>query len=117
MSAEEIIRAELAAWARNDVDEMMSHFADDLILYIGPYPPVAGRNAIRKTMNAYFSRGTCVDLKIVNLAVDGDVVLVERDDYWIVNGQEKHWPVMGAYEVKGRKITAWREYFNPVAQS
>ncbi|MGK2866867.1 MAG: limonene-1,2-epoxide hydrolase family protein [Mycobacterium sp.] len=26
------------------------------------------------------------------------------------------WPVMGAYEVKGEKITAWREYFYPPKQ-
>ena len=30
VSAEQIVRAEMAAWGRNDVDEVMSHFADDL---------------------------------------------------------------------------------------
>lgn len=33
------------------------------------------------------------------------------------NGNEMHWPVMGAYEVKDQKITAWREYFTPVGTS
>jgi limonene-1,2-epoxide hydrolase len=117
VSAEEIVRAEMAAWSRNDVDEVMSHFSDDLTLYVGPYPPISGRDAIRKTMEAYFSRGTCVDLKILYLAVDNDVVLMERDDHWIVNGKDRHWPVMGAYEVKDRKITAWREYFTPIDTS
>ncbi len=42
---------------------------------------------------------------------------MERDDHWIVNGTEMHWPVMGAYEVNGQKITAWREYFTPVSVS
>jgi limonene-1,2-epoxide hydrolase len=55
--------------------------------------------------------------KSCTLAVDGDVVLMERDDHWIVNGKEMHWPVMGAYEVKDQKITAWREYFTPVRTS
>jgi limonene-1,2-epoxide hydrolase len=27
VSAEEIVRAEMAAWGRNDVDEVLSHFA------------------------------------------------------------------------------------------
>jgi limonene-1,2-epoxide hydrolase len=79
--------------------------------------PVSGRDAIRKTMEAYFSRDTCVDLKIHYLAVDGDVVLMERDDHWVVDGKEMHWPVMGAYEVKDRKITAWREYLTPTPSS
>jgi limonene-1,2-epoxide hydrolase len=88
MSAEEVVRAEMAAWGRNDVDEVMSHFAEDLTLYVGPYPPISGRDAIRKTMDAYFGRGKCVDLKILYLAVDGDVGLMERHDHWIVNGKE-----------------------------
>ena len=39
---------------------------------------------------------------------------MERDDHWIVNGKELHRPVMGAYEVKDRKITASREYFTAI---
>jgi limonene-1,2-epoxide hydrolase len=117
MSAEEIVRAEMAAWGRNDIDEVMSHFADDLVLYVGPHPPIAGHDAIRKTMEAYFGRGTCVDLKILYLAVDGNVVLMQRDDHWIVNGKGWHWNVMGAYEVREQKITAWREYFTPADMS
>lgn len=85
MSAEEIVRAEIAAWGRNDVDEVMSHFADDATFDIGPsYPQLAGRDAIQKIMKAFFARGTCVDLEIRHLAVDGNVVLMERTDHWIV---------------------------------
>ena len=58
-----------------------------------------------------------VAAEILHVAVDGDVVLMGRDDHWIVNGKDMHWPVMGAYEVKDRKITAWREYFTPVGTS
>jgi limonene-1,2-epoxide hydrolase len=116
MSAEEIVRAEMAAWGRNDVDEVMSHFAEGLTLYVGPYAPVSGRDAIRKTIEAYFSRGKCVDLEILYLAADG-VVLMERDDHWIVNGKKMDWRVMRAYEVKDQKITAWREYFTPATDS
>ena len=36
MSAEEIVRAEMAAWGRNDVDEVMSHLAEDAHFDIGP---------------------------------------------------------------------------------
>lgn len=114
MTAEEIVRAELAAWGNNDVDEVMSHFADDATFDIGPeWPTLSGRDAIHEMMKAFFSRGTCVDLEIRYLAVDGDVVLMERTDHWIVDGEQKSWPVMGAYEVRDGKITAWREYFYP----
>ena len=115
---EEIVRAEMAAWGRNDVDDVMSHFAEDAVFDTGPsYPVLAGRDTIRKTIEAYFSRGTCVDLEILYLAVDRDVVLMERDDHWIVNGKKMDTRVMGAYEVQDQKITAWREYFTPPANS
>jgi limonene-1,2-epoxide hydrolase len=105
----------MAAWEHRDVDEVMSYFAEDATYDIGPsYPTLSGRDAIRKTIEAYFSRGvTHVDFKIRHLAVDGNVVLMERLDHWIVNGKPIDTPVMGAYEVKDQKIAAWREYFIP----
>ncbi|MCV7113330.1 nuclear transport factor 2 family protein [Mycolicibacterium setense] len=114
MTAEEIVRAEIAAWGNNDVDEIMSHFAEDATFDIGPeWPKLAGREAIHEMMKVFFAGGTCVDLEIRYLAVDGDVVLMERSDHWLVDGKQMSWPVMGAYEVKDGKITAWREYFYP----
>lgn len=118
MTAEEIVRAEIAAWGRNDVDEVMSHFAQDAAFDIGPsYPRLKGRDAIHKMMKAFFDRGTCVDLEIRHLAVDGNVVMMERHDHWIVDGKQTSWPVMGAYQVQDGKITAWREYFYPPSES
>lgn len=117
MTAEHIVRAEIAAWARNDVEEVISHFADDATFDIGPdWPALSGRAAIHDMMKVFFAGGQCVDLKILYLAVDGDVVLMERRDHWIVDGKQMSWPVMGAYEVKDEKITAWREYFYPPKQ-
>ncbi len=118
MNPEDVVRAEMAAWGRNDVDEVMSHFAEDAVFDTGPsYPVLSGRDAIHKAIETYFSRGTCVDFEILHLAVDGDVVLMERFDHWIVNGKPIDTPVMGAYEVKNEKITAWREYFIPPENS
>ncbi|WP_085235459.1 limonene-1,2-epoxide hydrolase family protein [Mycobacterium conspicuum] len=118
MKPEEIVRAEMAAWGRNDVDEVMSHFAEGARFDIGPaYPKLTGRDAIGKLMKQFFGRGTCVELEIRHLAVDGNVVLMERRDHWILDGKDTGWPVMGAYEVRDEKITAWREYFYPPTES
>jgi limonene-1,2-epoxide hydrolase len=118
MNAETIVRAEMAAWGRNDVDEVMSHFAEDARFDIGPsYPKLWGRDAIGKIMKEFFGRGTCVELEIRHLAVDGNVVLMERHDHWILGGKNTSWTVMGAYEVHDEKITAWREYFYPPSEA
>jgi limonene-1,2-epoxide hydrolase len=114
MSIEQIVRAEMAAWGHNDVDEIISHFADDATFDIGPaWPKVAGREAIYDLLKNFFAGGTCIELEILHLAMDGDVVLMERTDHWSIGGQKTSWPVMGAYEVHGDKITAWREYYFP----
>lgn len=114
MTAEEVVRAEIAAWGTNDVDEIMRHFADDATFDIGPdWPKLAGREAIHDMMKMFFAGGKCVDLEVLQLAVDGNVVLMERHDHWIVDGKQMSWPVMGSYTVHDEKITAWREYFYP----
>jgi limonene-1,2-epoxide hydrolase len=118
MTAEQIVRDEIAAWSRNDVDDVMSHFAEDATFDIGPdWPKLSGRAAIHDMMKVFFAGGQCVDLEVRHIAVDGDVVLMERRDHWIVDGKQMSWPVMGAYEVKDEKITAWREYFYPPTPS
>jgi limonene-1,2-epoxide hydrolase len=55
---------------------------------------------------------TQCDIEIVNLAVTGNVVLTERVDRLIYNGKSLDAPGMGAFEVAGHKITAWRDYFD-----
>ncbi|WP_395309199.1 nuclear transport factor 2 family protein [Mycobacterium sp. AMU20-3851] len=76
MGVEEIVRAEIAGWGRNDADEVMRHFGEDATFDIGPdYPSVVGHEAIREMMTAFSERGTCVALEIDHLAVDGHVVL------------------------------------------
>jgi limonene-1,2-epoxide hydrolase len=113
MSPEEIVRAEMAAWGRNDVDDVMSYFADDITLHAGPYPSVAGHEQVRNAVKGYFSGGTCIKHEILFLATAGDAVLMERIDHWIIDGTTLAIPHMGICEVKGQKIIAWREYFNP----
>lgn len=118
MSIEQIVRDEMAAWGRNDVDEVISHFAEDAQFDIGPaWPKASGRAEIYELLKQFFTGGTCVDLEIRHLAVDGNVVLMERQDYWLVGDQKMSWPVMGAYEVLDGKITAWREYYFPPSES
>ena len=57
MSPEEIVRAEMAAWGRNDVDEIMSYFSEDVSLRAGLYAPVSGHDATRKTVEGWSSLG------------------------------------------------------------
>jgi limonene-1,2-epoxide hydrolase len=48
----------------------------------------------------------------LNLAIAGNVVLTERVGHFVCEGKTIHARVMGAFEVTGDKITAWRDYFD-----
>jgi limonene-1,2-epoxide hydrolase len=57
-----------------------------------------------------------LDVEILAIAADGDRVLVERIDRVIEHdGRETMAaPVMGIFEVKSGRITAWRDYFDTI---
>ena len=112
MTPEELVRAEMAAWASLDVDQIMAYFADDATwLPAFSLPTHSGLKEIREAVEGFLKVMTKCDIEIVNLAVAGNVVLTERVDRLILNGKPVDAPGMGAFEVTGDKITAWRDYF------
>ena len=112
MTPEEVVRAEMAAWASLDVDQIMAYIADDATFLPGfSFPTYSGLTEIRKAIEGFLKAMTKCENEIVNLAVTGNVVLTERVDRMIYNGRSVDAPGMGALEVSGDKITAWRDYF------
>ncbi|MBX9640545.1 MAG: nuclear transport factor 2 family protein [Mycobacteriaceae bacterium] len=111
MSPEEIVRAELAAWNRRDIDEIMSYFSPDAV-WTFPAVTVRGHDSIRAATQGYLARMDHADLEVVNLAVTGNIVMTERVDRFVYEGKRVVTPVMGTFEVAGDKITAWRDYFD-----
>ncbi|MDT5348604.1 MAG: limonene,2-epoxide hydrolase [Mycobacterium sp.] len=112
MNPEDVVRAELSAWSRLDVDEIVSYFAAEAVWDNVPLGAVSGHDEIRKLVKDYVDRMTHGDIEIVNLAAAGNVVLTERVDHFVYDGKTIHARVMGAFEVSGDKITAWRDYFD-----
>lgn len=52
-------------------------------------------------------------VEMLAIAGDGDTVLTERIDHIAgANGKTAAFRVMGAFEVKQGRITAWRDYFD-----
>jgi limonene-1,2-epoxide hydrolase len=112
MTPEEVVRAELGAWSSLDVDQIMAYFADDATWVPAiSFPTFSGLTEIRKAVDGFIKDTTKADLDVVNLAVDGNVVLTERVDRLIFKGKQVDAPGMGAFEVSGDKIVAWRDYF------
>jgi limonene-1,2-epoxide hydrolase len=74
--------------------------------------PAVGIEATIAFIEGFF--GMCQDLVIenVNVAVNGDVVLTERIDTFTVGEVVAPLRVMGTFEIRDGKISAWRDYFD-----
>ncbi|MET0897232.1 MAG: limonene-1,2-epoxide hydrolase family protein [Mycobacterium sp.] len=112
MKPEDVVRAELEAWHGLDVDEIVSYFHPD-----GVWDNVAlgvhrGHDEIRDAVEGYVRRMDSAELELLNIAVDGNIVLTERVDHFVYDGNKIAARCMGAFEVTGDKITAWRDYFD-----
>jgi limonene-1,2-epoxide hydrolase len=71
-----------------------------------------GHDAIREAVECYVRRTESFEAELLNIAVNDNIVLVERVDHMIYDGNKIAARCMGAFEVTGEKITAWRDYFD-----
>ena len=90
----------------------MAFFADDAVYHNIPVDPVTGVDAIRSTIAGFTGGVDSVEFRVRNIVADGNVVLTERVDVFVTPAKTISLPVMGAFEVAGGKIAAWRDYFD-----
>lgn len=88
------------------------HFTEDAIWWNSPWQPVRGRAAIRETLRRGAERMTALPWEIRHIVADGDVVMTERVDYFLVGDNRIRVPCMGVFELRNGKIAAWRDYWD-----
>ncbi len=109
---EQIVREFIAAWSRLDADELVAYFADDGTYFNMPTAPVTGHEDLRKFIGGFLEPWDKTDWEIVNLLVEGDIVIVERMDRTVVAGRHVDLPCVGVFEMENGKIKVWRDYFD-----
>jgi limonene-1,2-epoxide hydrolase len=103
----------IAAWSRNDLDELMGYFASDALYHNIPMAPVKGLEAIRQTLHGFSSSASEVEWVLHQIAENAHgAVLTERTDRFKVAGKWIELPVMGTFELRDGQIVAWRDYFD-----
>lgn len=94
------------------------YLSDDCVWANVGLPTVSGKADILRFLDDF--AGTIglesVGGKVLNVAARDDMVLTERHEHW--TGTDgvvlvESLPVMGTFEVRDGKITAWRDYFDP----
>ena len=109
----DIIRAFVDAFNVMDLDRIMNFFDDEAVYHNIPMEPVSGVDAIRGVLQGFVSMASEMDWVLHRIAEDSDGnVLTERTDRFFIGEQWVEIPVMGIFEIRDRKIFAWRDYFD-----
>jgi limonene-1,2-epoxide hydrolase len=110
---EKIVADFCDTWKRMDIDEMVSYMTEDAVYHNIPIDPLRGKDAIRKGLRDFGRMLKSVEIKIVNSASAGNLVINERIDTMIGrDGKRFDIPVAGVFELRSGKISAWRDYFD-----
>jgi limonene-1,2-epoxide hydrolase len=113
----ELVRRFCAAWS-DDVGaaELAAFFTDDAVYHNIPLAPVIGRKAIANNIASFIRPGApgieSLHLRVINIAANGPVVMTERVDVFKLPGKSFELQVMGTFEVRDGRISAWRDYFD-----
>ena len=113
----EIVNGFIGCWEKRDLDGIMSYFTQDAVYTNIPIdPPNVGVDAIRTFIEGFIGMASDVEF-VVHHQVDNGagVIMNERTDRFLINGDWVEIAVMGIFEVVDGKIAHWRDYFDMTA--
>jgi limonene-1,2-epoxide hydrolase len=108
----DVVQAFLRALEDQDLDRASAYLAEDVVYQNVPLPADHGKAAVLRTLKSFERFVSSFEVRMKNIAERDGVVLTERVD--ILRGKFVFldiW-VCGTFEVKGGKITLWRDYFD-----
>ena len=106
------IDALLQPWRINDIAAIAGTFAEDGVLHSMMGTPIRGRTSLRKVLGKHLAHIVRIEFEIRNIAMSGDVLILERVDH-VTTPQGLHsLPVVGVIELRNGLIQSWREYFD-----
>ena len=111
-SAETVVREFCAAFTAHDAEAVRPFFTEDVVYHNIPMDPAVGADAAVGFLAGFLNMCDKMEIEITNLAVDGNVVLTERVDTFTVGDLVVPLPVMGVFEIRDGRISAWRDYFD-----
>ena len=109
---EQIVRDFCDAFEAHDANALRPFLADDVIYHNIPMDPAVGIEATIAFVDGFFGMCDSMVIETTHLAVRDSVVLTERIDTFTVGQIVAPLLVMGTFEVRDGKISAWRDYFD-----
>lgn len=111
------IDALLQPWRSNDIAAIAETFNEDGVLHSMMGTPIRGRASLRKVLGKHLAHIVRIEFEIRNIAVNGDVLILERVDHVTTPEGLHSLPVVGVIELRNGLIQAWREYFDSAQAS
>lgn len=114
MTPIETVKAFVDHWNSGDMEAMYAMCADGITWHNIPMDPITGIPAMREAVAGFMGPVDRCEWEIHAIAVNGDTVLTERTDAFILaDGRRAALPVMGTFEIDSDgKIAQWRDYFD-----
>ena len=109
---EHVVRTFCDTFDGSDAEALRPYFTDDVVYHNIPLDPAVGIDATIAFIDAFFAMCESMTIETVNLAVRDNVVLTERIDTFTIGDVVAPLLVMGTFEVRDGKISAWRDYFD-----
>jgi limonene-1,2-epoxide hydrolase len=110
--AERVVRSFCDAFAKHDAEALRPFFTEDVVYHNIPMDPAVGIDAAVAFIEGFFGMCESMVIENVHVAVRDNVVLTERIDTFTVGTVVAPLQVMGTFELRGGKISAWRDYFD-----
>ena len=107
----ELVLAFFDKWNAGDVEGILADFSMDAVYRNMPTPAMHGAGEIREFLEGFFAAFT-ISIETTAIAVDGDMVLTERDDILRGDAGRCDLPIMGVMRIVDGKIAEWRDYFD-----
>ena len=113
-SNSEIITHFCTLCSKADIEAIMDSFTEDAVYTNIPVdPPNVGKEMIRQAVEMFIGMGEKVEFVITHQAETAEgIVMNERIDRFYIGEAVIELPVMGVFEIRDNKISAWRDYFD-----
>jgi limonene-1,2-epoxide hydrolase len=115
---EKVARSFIDSWTTKPIDEIVGHLDENVVFINVPDPkPIKGRKDAKTFLEPFFQKDPLVvpftfKTEVKHLAANGPDVLLDRVDTFVIAGKTWEIPVATYFEVKGGKITVWKDYFD-----
>jgi limonene-1,2-epoxide hydrolase len=113
MTPGELVTALVRACEARDLDRVCSLVTDDIEYDNVPMGKVYGPDGVRKVLSVGVTQeATDIEWRVLEQIEQGDIVMNERVDCFLVNDTWIEIPIAALFKVRDGKICLWRDYFD-----